>query len=220
MDQPPPTGPIRILLADDHTLILDGISSILAAAETNKIVAACANGAEAKDYISNNSGNVDLVITDISMPITTGVELCRWIKQEHSSIKVLILSMYSSPAIIKECLAAEADGYLLKDASREDILLAVSRVADGGTFFSQQILPIIANQLKKEGPVEQDTYTLSKREKEVLQLIANEHTSEEIANILFISKKTVDNHRQNMLEKSGCKTTIGLLKYAMQQQIL
>lgn len=207
--------PINILLADDHQLVIDGIKSMLASAPQFNIIAEANNGQEAIDMIHCNPEKFQLLITDISMPLLSGVELCRMVKQQYSGIKVLILSMYNSISVVKEAVGAEADGYILKNTGKEEFLTALHRISDGGTFFAQDVLPIIYNQYQKERLQDQQLAILSVREKEILALIVKEHTSDEIAQKLFISKKTVDNHRANILEKTSCRSTIGLVKYAI-----
>ncbi len=193
---------IRILIADDHQLVVDGIKSMLASEPHYKIVAEANNGQQAWDMINTGAqGQYQLLIADISMPLITGVELCRMVKHKHPEIKVLILSMYNNVSVVKEAIAAEADGYILKNTGKTEFLTALYRISDGGTYFTQDILPIIYNQYQKEKKQEEQLATLSQREKEILVLIVKENTSEEIAQKLFISKKTVDNHRAHILEK-------------------
>ena len=114
---------------------------------------------------------------------------------------------------------AEADGYILKNLGKKELLTALHRITNGGTYFSEAILPIIYNQYQKEKIKDNVLRQLTTRELEILQLIIKEQTSEEIANALFISKKTVDNHRANILEKTGCKTTVGLVKWAIKNGV-
>jgi DNA-binding NarL/FixJ family response regulator len=205
----------HILLADDHQLVIDGLKSMFQN-ETRYLVAGEANnGQDALNLIQSAPEKFQLVITDVSMSHMTGIELCRHIKQQFPEIKVLVLSMYSSISVVKEALTAEADGYLLKSAGKDGFIQALHRITDGGTYFAQDIIPIIYNQFQREKQHQDALAVLSAREREVLSLIVKEHTSEEIAQKLFLSKKTVDNHRQNILSKTGCKTTIGLVKFAI-----
>jgi DNA-binding NarL/FixJ family response regulator len=205
----------HILLADDHQLVIDGLKSMFQN-ETRYLVAGEANnGQDALNLIQSAPEKFQLVITDVSMSHMTGIELCRHIKQQFPEIKVLVLSMYSSISVVKEALTAEADGYLLKSAGKDEFIQALHRITDGGTYFAQDIIPIIYNQFQREKQHQDALAVLSAREREVLSLIVKEHTSEEIAQKLFLSKKTVDNHRQNILSKTGCKTTIGLVKFAI-----
>jgi two-component system, NarL family, nitrate/nitrite response regulator NarL len=212
-------NPISILLADDHQLVIDGITSMLASEKHFVIAGAAGNGQAALELIENDPEKFQLLITDISMSQLNGIELCKAVKSRFPSVRVLILSMYSSATVVKEALAAEADGYILKSTGKDEFLAALHRIIDGGTYFGQDILPIIYNQYQKEKKQDEALAVLSAREKEILALIVKENTSEEIAEQLHISKKTVDNHRKNILSKTGCRSTVGLVKYAIRNGI-
>ena len=210
---------INILLVDDHRIMLDGIESMLQHADYN-ILGLCGNGEEAWTWLNGNEEKVDIVITDISMPIMNGIELCKKIKSKYHHINVLMLSMYNSAAAINEVLHAEADGFILKNASKGEFINALHKIQNGGTFFSQEIVPFLYKQIIEERKKDIELAVLTQREKEILEMIALENTSDEIASKLFISKKTVDNHRTNMLQKTNSKSTIGLVKFAIRNGII
>ena len=210
---------INILLVDDHRIMLDGIESMLQHADYN-ILGLCGNGEEAWTWLNGNEEKVDIVITDISMPIMNGIELCKKIKATYHHINVLMLSMYNSAAAINEVLHAEADGFILKNASKGEFINALHKIQNGGTFFSQEIIPFLYKQIIEERKKDIELAVLTQREKEILEMIALENTSDEIASKLFISKKTVDNHRTNMLQKTNSKSTIGLVKFAIRNGII
>lgn len=203
-----------IIIADDHQMVIDGIRSMLANEIRYQVIAEANNGQAAYEQILAEPERFDMLLTDINMPMLSGSELCRKVKTTFPHIQVLVLSMYNNAAAVKEAVLAEADGYILKNLGKEELLLALHRISDGGTHFSQDIVPVIYNQYQKQKN-EDESIQLSLREKEVLSLIVKEHTSEEIAEKLFISKKTVDNHRQNILSKTKSKSTVGLVKYAI-----
>ncbi|RZK02796.1 MAG: response regulator transcription factor [Flavobacterium sp.] len=205
---------INILIADDHQMVIDGLKMMLNN-EAYHVVSEANNGQEAIDLISSSPNNYDLVLTDISMPLLSGTELCKMIKSQFPHIQVLILSMYNNAQAVKEAVLAEADGYILKNSGRNELLQALHRITNGGTYFSQDIVPIIYGQYQKQKVQDEKLNVLSPREKEILALIVKELTSEEIAEKLFISKKTVDNHRQHLFTKCNCKSTVGLVKYAI-----
>ena len=205
----------NIIIADDHQIVIDGMKSMLQNQDNYEIIAEASNGQEAIDMINAKPQAVDVLITDISMPLLTGIELCRMVKSKHAHIKVIVLSMYSSPAMVKESLAAEADAYVLKNSGKDELLSALYKVCNDGTYYSDEIIPLIYSQIEKEKEIKENTQVLSERERDVLQLILKENTSEEIAKKLHISKKTVDNHRSNRLQKTNSKSTIGLVKYAL-----
>lgn len=206
---------INVLVVDDHQMVIDGIKSILSTDSPYRVVAEANNGQVAYELVAANPGRIQLIITDISMPLLSGTQLCKMVKNQFSHIQVLILSMYNNAPAVKEVVMAEADGYILKNAGRAELLQALHRISNGGTYFSQDIVPIIYNQYNKQKIQDEQLSQLSTREKEILSLIVKEYTSGEIADKLCISKKTVDNHRQRLLEKTNCKSTVGLVKFAI-----
>lgn len=209
------TRPVNILLADDHQIIIDGIKGMLGDNTQFHIAATAPDGQHAMEMVMATPDVFDVLITDISMPLLSGIELCKMVKASYPHIYVLVLSMYSSIAAVQDAVMAEADGYILKSSGKDELLKALHRITNGGTYFSESILPIIYGQFQKEKTKEEVQRMLSARELEILALIVKEKTSEEISQELFISKKTVDNHRANILEKTGCKSTVGLVKWAI-----
>lgn len=205
----------NILIVDDHQLVIDGLKSMLANEKYYVIKGEALNGQQALEMITSKPEAYQLVVTDITMPLMSGIELCKIIKEQFPHIKVLILSMHNSITIVKDALNAEADGYMLKNTGQDEFIKAIERLLGDGTYFSQDILPIILNLFQKEKK-ETLKNTLTQREKEVLELIVQEYTSKEIAEKLFISKQTVDTHRINIMQKTDCKTLVGLIKYAIQ----
>ncbi|MBO9658057.1 MAG: response regulator transcription factor [Chitinophagaceae bacterium] len=206
---------INILIADDHQIMIDGIRDMLDKEPAYTVKAEANNGQAAYERIVENPEQYHLLLTDISMPLLSGTDLCKMVKAQFPHIQVLILSMYDNPAAVKEAVFAEADGYILKNAGRGELLKALQKIVAGGTYFAQDIVPIIYRQYNKQKLQDQQLSQLSAREKEILSLIVKEFTSEEIADKLCISKKTVDNHRANILEKANCKSTVGLVKFAI-----
>lgn len=206
---------INVLVVDDHQMVIDGIKSILSHDSPYRVIAEANNGQVAYEVVASDPERIQLIITDISMPLLSGTQLCKMVKNQFSHIQVLILSMYNNAPAVKEVVMAEADGYILKNAGRTELLQALHRISSGGTYFSQDIVPIIYNQYNKQKIQDEQLGQLSVREKEVLSLIVKEYTSEEIADKLCISKKTIDNHRQRLLEKTNCKSTVGLVKFAI-----
>jgi two-component system, NarL family, nitrate/nitrite response regulator NarL len=204
-----------ILIVDDHQLVIDGLKSMLTNEEKLSVLSEANNGQQALDLIMANPSNYNLVITDVSMPLMSGIELCKIIKEKFSHIKVLVISMHNSITIVKDALAAEADGYMLKNTGQDELLKGINRILGDGTYFSQDILPIIMNQFNRGKTTFKAKDTLTEREKEILSLIVQEFTSKEIADKLFISKQTVDTHRINIMQKTDCKTLVGLIKFAI-----
>lgn len=210
---------INVLIVDDHQIVIDGIISMLS---TNKrfVVKNFAHTAEeAWALISVNSHDYDLVITDISLAGKTGIRLCREVKNLDHRIKVLILTMHNDVACVKEALACEADGYLLKNNGRDDFLRALDSLIERGSCFSHEIVPLLYQEVN-QSRLKQPDVKLTHREQEVLELILRELTSREIAEKLFISKQTVDSHRISLMEKTGSKSVVGLIKYALRNHLI
>lgn len=210
---------IRVFIIDDHQLIIDGIIAMFQDSSDIDFVGFSNDGVNAKEQLSKTIDKIDLVITDVGLPDISGIEICNFIKTNFENKKVLMMSMYQSNSIVIEALNVDADGYILKTAGYNDFKKAIYRVMDGSSYYSESIYPIIYNEYKKEKEKKQFYEQLTKREIEILKLIIQEFTSTEIGDLLCISKKTVDNHRQNLLSKTQSKSTIGLVKFALKTGI-
>lgn len=208
----------RILIVDDHQMFIDGLKSILAKQKDFTVYAEALSGEDALDIIANDKP--DMVITDISMPGMSGIELTKIIKHDFPEIKVVVVSMHNDSAVVSEILMAEAEGYILKNTGKTELLNALNRIANDGTYYSNAVLSTMMKQVKKEAAVQNEVKILTERETEILKLIAEEYSSEQIADKLFISKRTVDSHRANILAKLETKTLAGLIKYAIRNNII
>jgi DNA-binding NarL/FixJ family response regulator len=210
---------IKIVIADDHQMFIDGVRSLLRKEKKFVFVHESLNGEDAFDYISSNK--VDLLITDISMPRLSGTELTKKVKHEFPDVKVLVLTMFNDSAIISEILQVEAEGYILKNTGKNELMNAITKIMDNGTFYSNEVLNTMFSQtIKKSRQLIPEKEKLTTRELEILKLICEEYTTADIAEKLFISPRTVDTHRKNILEKSGSKTIVGLIKYAFENNII
>lgn len=204
---------IRILIADDHQMFIDGIRSLLAPEADIEIMAEALNGNEVLFRLSELS--VDLVLMDINMPRLNGLDTTKIIKEKYPETKVLMVTMYNTPEYISELAEAGADGYILKDTGKQELLSAIRTVSSGKNFYSQEVMrTMIQNERDKKAKIVNDPQ-LSKREIEVLKLIAQEFTTQEISEKLFISTHTVETHRKNLLDKLGARNVAGLVKYAI-----
>lgn len=204
----------NIFIADDHQLIIDGIQSMLKSNKELNFVCSANDGLEAKALLIERAQEIDLLITDINMPGISGVELCYFVKEFYPHIMVLIMSMYDNKTVIRQAILAEADGYILKSAGKSDFQKALQKILGGNSYFSESIIPIILEDIKKDEKHVVSLAVLTDREQEVLKLIVDELSSEEIAKKLFISVRTVHKHRANILHKTQVKSTIGLVKFA------
>ena len=209
---------IKIVIADDHQMFIDGVKSLLSKEKKLNFVYEAANGEDALSFIKKNE--IDLLITDISMPGMSGTELTKKIKQEFPQIKVLVLSMFNDPAIVNEILQSEAEGYILKNTGKQELLSAISKIMDDGTYYSNEVMNLMLNQKRRSATQVQSKDLLTERETEILKLVCEEYTTAGIAEKLFISPRTVDTHRKNILEKTQSKTIVGLIKYAFENNII
>ncbi len=214
---------IKIIIADDHQLVIDGIKSLLSDVEEMDIVGEALNGNELLDLLKNQSS--DIVILDINMPGMDGLKAMQNINSLYVDTKILVLTTYDDTRLIREILKLGAKGYVLKSTGKEELLKAIKALASGGTFFSKEVSEKILKAMMKDNSVEVPRQSvlpisLTKREKEILKLIAMEYTGKEIAAELHISINTVETHRRNLLRKLKAKNTAGLVRYAMKHDII
>jgi DNA-binding NarL/FixJ family response regulator len=212
---------LRILLADDHTVVRQGLRKILEARPQWEVVAEAADGREAVKQAEEVKP--DVAIMDVAMPLLNGIEAVRQIARKVPSTRVLVLSMHNDEAYVTQMLRAGAAGYLLKDSADVDLLQAVDAVAAGKSFFSPAIARVIADdyvrQLADRGV--SDRYELlSEREREIFQLIAEGKTNKEIAALLFLSPSTVDTHRSRIMEKLDVHSAAEIVLYAVRKGVI
>ena len=211
---------IRIIIADDHHILLDGLKAMLQKHKDIEIVGLFSNGRQVFDALPKLE--LDIALVDINMPEMDGHELTRNIKEFYPAVSVITLSMHDDAAHIMEMVEAGISGYLLKNVNDKELLEAIRTVAQGKMYFcsevSEKIATIVLQQQRKlEQPEEPK---LTDRELEILKLISQEYSNAQIANTLFISERTVETHRKNMLRKTSNNTIVGLLKYALERQII
>jgi DNA-binding NarL/FixJ family response regulator len=219
---------IKILLVDDHKIIRDGIKSLLKEEADIQVIGEASNGRELIDMLPKVE--VDVILMDINMPVMDGFETTKYVTANCPDIKVLVLSMLDHENYISRMMEVGALGYLLKNTGRDELLHAIKMVASGNTYICSDIainlLKIIndGSVPKVEEPqpnLEKTTNTeLSKREIEVLKLIAEGFTNAEIADKLFTSKRTIESHRQKLIEKTHAKNTAALIKYAISKGLI
>jgi DNA-binding NarL/FixJ family response regulator len=209
---------IKILIVDDHQMFIDGVKALLRKEKKFEIIGEALNGEEALIFLENNS--VDILITDISMPGISGVELTKKVKKTKPEIKVLVLTMFNDRQVISEIIMAEAEGYILKNTGKQELLFALEKIADNGTYFSNEIVNImLESENDSNAKTDVSIDILTERELEILKLICLELTSEQIAEKLFISKRTVDTHRKNIIDKTDIRTLVGLIKFALRNKL-
>jgi DNA-binding NarL/FixJ family response regulator len=216
---------IKIILVDDQILVRKGIRALLEKVATIEIVGEAASGVELVDLLQKVE--VDVVLMDIKMPDMDGFDAARHVAENFQSVKILALSMFESEKYVTRMMELGALGYILKNINREELVHAIETIARGQSYISSEIT---LNLLRKSGGQPSDALSnatsetemvaLSKRELEVLKLISDGMTNAEIAEKLFTSKRTIDSHRQRIIEKTQAKNTAALVKYALSNGII
>jgi DNA-binding NarL/FixJ family response regulator len=209
----------RILIADDHAIVRSGLRKVLDAQPDLQVVAEAVDGAEAVEQALKD--DVDLAILDVSMPRMTGIQAAAELSKRKPEVKTLMLSMYDSEQFLFEALKAGASGYVLKSGADTDIVEACRAAMRGDSYlYPSAVTALVRDYVERGGRGEEQFDVLTPRELEVLKLIAEAHTSKEIADTLFISIKTVDRHRQNILEKLGMRDRVELTRYAIRRGLI
>ncbi len=209
---------LNILLADDHKIFAEGLAAVLRIKFPHAVFEIVHSGEDAWARVES-SQHFQLVITDISMPGITGLELATRIKQQHPTIKVLILSMHNDRQMVAAALATEAEGFVLKTSSAQEIANAINDLLNDSTHYSREVLQVMLGKVKDERQAALQN-PLTDRELEILKLILEENSNEQMAEKLFISKRTVETHRSHIMEKTGCKNLIALYKFAIQKGLI
>ncbi len=206
---------IRIVLADDHRIFRKGLKSLLSEKEGIDVVAEADDGDEAVQMTRKYKPGI--VIMDIGMPRMDGMEAARQIRERFPETEVIILSMHAKKAYIDQVLKAGAKGYVLKDSDEDNLIAAINTVHNGGYYLDSPIADQVLSDYfkgKTKRALKEQSDPLSEREKEVLRLLAQGHSNQEVADILCISRKTVENHRASIVRKTGIQGQVGLTKYA------
>lgn len=210
----------NFLIVDDHEILRKGISEVLINNNFSKKIFEAENGQQAL-VKCNKHKDIEIVILDINMPDMDGIEATRKIKSQFPDIEIIALSMHDDQASIRSMLKAGASSYVLKSAGKTDLVKAIEYTSRGKPFFSSDVAFKVLQQPSGEDHTSTPDHStnLTDREIEILRLIVYEYTNQEIADKLYISKRTVDTHRTNLLEKTGSKNTAGLVRYALKNEL-
>lgn len=214
---------IKVLVADDHLLVREGIVAMLNNVEDLKTVAVVSNGNEVVKEIKN--ATVDVVVMDVMMPVSNGIETARLVRDMDSGIKIILLSMEVNSELIAQGINAGASGYLAKDSPKSVLVDAIRKVYQGELFFNYQITNTVFRDFYEQSKLgnkmtAKDKSVVSKRELEVLKLISQGKSNREVADELFISVRTVDAHRNHIMKKINAKSTADLVKYAIKNDLV
>lgn len=205
---------MKILLVDDHSILLDGVKSLLSREDDLQVVGQAGSAEAALEFLKKN--DVDLIITDYSMPGMDGLSLVHTVKRIAPDTKIILLSMHDEVHLVKEILKAGVSGYVLKNDTHKELLSAIRDVSQGKVYLSSDVNKMLITNLNNpdEGKL------LTDREREILKLIAKEYTNKDIAEELFISERTVETHRKNIFKKTGTNSLVGLIKFAYANNLI
>lgn len=214
--------PIRVLLTDDHEMILDSLALLLSRIEGVEVVGSLNDSRKVLDFLRNHE--VDVLLSDLNIPHLDGIQLTLQLRQQFPHVKVLMLSVSEEADAIRQAFRAGISGYVMKRASKAELEKALRTIARGEKYFSEsvmtQLMALPAEPLRASDEVTPPVGVLTDRELEIVRLIAQEHSTTAIAEKLFISPGTVETHRHNILRKLGVKNSIGIIKYAVRYGLL
>ena len=210
---------IKILIVDDHQIVLDGLVSLLLPEKIFDIQTAT-NGREGLKLTEKNE--FDIFLIDISMPVMDGIEMSKALLKRSPKAKIIILTTHNDKEIILEMLHIGVSGYVVKNYSNQELLTANKKVKGGKSFFSDDVHEALRKEIKRQHEIEtqENVFILTKREKEIIELLAKEYTNEKIAEELNISYRTVETHRKNIMQKTNSHNLAGLLKYFYSSNLL
>jgi two-component system, NarL family, nitrate/nitrite response regulator NarL len=206
---------IRIVLVDDHHIVLDGLKSLLETDPDFKILAALQSAEAVLEFLKTEEP--DILLTDYTLPGMSGLDLFKRIKTSYPKIKVAILSMHDEASLVRNVLKEGVNGYLLKNIQQFELRNALKQIAMGYPYVSPEITRIMMHDLKHP---EEKSELLTEREKEILKLIAREYSNKQMAQKLFISERTVETHRKNIFRKTNTNTLVGLIKFAFENNLV
>lgn len=212
-------GKVRVYIIDDHQMLIDGIKALLSHSKKYEIIGEETDAIRAIDKIQLLKP--DLIITDISMPNLNGIELTKIIRENNSVVKICALSMHMEKEIIAQILRNGANGYVLKNTGKHELIEALDKIMEGQIFISNNIsIDLLFGDNANQAVLNQSYSKLTERELEILKLISQEMSNLQIANVLFISERTVESHRKNILRKTNTKSAVGLIKFAIEHQLI
>lgn len=207
---------IRLLVADDHKILLEGLVSLLQTEPAFMVAGTATNGYEVLNLAEKNQ--YDVCLLDINMPRLDGLETARLLKQRKPGLKIIILTTYNDKEIISELVHIGVSGYLLKNSAKQELIDAIKKVIAGRYYFSEEVEKIILQGISEKQ--NKEVIMLTEREQEVVQLLAKEYTNDKIANELHISYRTVETHRKNIMQKTKAHNLAGLMKFVYSRGLI
>jgi len=214
-----PEDTIQVLVVDDHQMFIDGVTAMFANDEEICIAGSCLSGKAVLQACSD--ANPHVMLLDINLPDMDGVDVCKSINTEYPTIKIIALTMYNEGSFISGMLKNGAKGYVLKNSDKDTLKEAIKTVHEGGSFFGEDVTKtLMQGMMPEKKRAQNNTPKLTRREKEILALIVQEFTTQEIAEKLFISLNTVETHRKNLLQKLNVRNTAGLVRFAVENKLV
>jgi DNA-binding NarL/FixJ family response regulator len=213
---------IKLLLADDEELFRKGISFLLQRQDNIQILYEANNGSEVVEYLKSSSIHPDIILMDLKMPMLNGVEATKLINKEFPSIKIIALTSYNTKSFIANMIEIGAASYIVKNSSPEEMITTINQVIEKGFYYNEEVLNVIQENLitNNRKNIFFEDIILTKREREILELICYQNSTQQIAEKLFISPRTVEGHRNNLLLKTDSQNSAGLVVFAIQNKIV
>ena len=209
---------IRIFIVDDHEIFRNGLKMVINKSTVARITGEASNGKEFLELY--DPAYSDIVLMDIEMPVMNGIDASREILSKFPEVKIIALTMFNEDDYVQSMIDAGVQGFLIKNVTKETLEKAIRTVHDGGNYYSEELFRFFTRQLHPEPRAAQDVIKMTRREEEILQLIAKGLNNREIAEKLFVSERTVVGHKSNLLSKTGCKNTINLLSWAIKNNLV
>lgn len=209
---------IKVIVVDDHEIFRNGLKMVLGKLKYAKVIGEASNGADFLELLKNH--DPDVVLMDIEMPIMNGIDATINALKIKPDLKVIALTMFIEDEYIQSMIDAGVKGFLIKNINKEKLDKAIQTVHNGGSFYSEELFDFFTKQIIKDEKPKEDIIKLTRREKEILQLVCEGLSNREIADILFVSERTVVGHKTNLLAKAECKNTVALMSYAIKNKLV
>lgn len=209
---------IKIFIVDDHEIFRNGLKMVLNKLKYAQVTGEAGNGAEFLEQLANDIP--DIVLMDIQMPVMNGIEATEKAVSKYPEIKIVALTMFNDDEYIQSMIDAGVKGFLIKNIQKDILDRALQTIHQGGNYYSQELMEFFTKRVAKEDKPEKEIINLTKREKEILQLMTKGLNNKEIADKLFVSERTIIGHKTNLMSKTGCKNTVGLLAFAIKNGLV
>jgi two-component system, NarL family, nitrate/nitrite response regulator NarL len=209
---------IKLLIADDHKLVIDGYVSILRDVDNIQVIGTASNGKEVLTLMETEQP--DVILLDINMPVMDGIDTTRNVKMRRPNTKILILTMYNDSGLVKRLVALGVDGYILKNCTKKTLIDAIECVIDGKPYYDEDVTETILSRFQQQSQTSAGMVSLSQRELQIIRLIALGHTTTEIAKALDLSPHTIKTHRRNINQKLDIHSPAGLVQFAYANQLV